>query len=563
MENRFRLFSLAIGCALAACHGALVATAGGASVRTPLSLVKEVESYEVEVVATDRSGAPALVLPTARNLDTGEGIDFPLAVGSTRARLPRASYAVDAGFFGTDPDGSEHWVLMIQPRLDVTGPTTVTMDGRLTRPVAIHVPEPSARRVLEAVDMITVTGAGTFVSSAQHHGSVEEQDNFSFFYTAEIDASLPNSFQTVITSTWAEPGSVPGQRFADSPFVFHTLFFEDGGFVTGLDRSVDLEELAVIDERFAESSPEHDGAMAAIGFPDADGFFAGWGSTLRVRLPARRTAHFMAEGFVWFPIVNETSNGLSETSWSPLALIRLEPGPDRTDWNKGVLGPNLLFPEDPPPFITRRGDRIRLNTVTYYGDSDGHHGTSFTETGTARLFRDGTLIGEEASPGFASFQVPPEAGNYRLEVESNRGGSSPLSTQVTMAWNFRSQAPPTEASVALPVVALRFTPNLDDRNAAPRGRPFVIPFEVSRQLGATAARLESLRLEASFDGGQSWRRAIVLRFGDRGFALVFHPDRGSSVSLRANARDRDGNRVEQTILGAYRLRDDRKADQPR
>jgi hypothetical protein len=51
----------------------------------------------------------------------------------------------------------------------------------------------------------------------------------------------------------------------------------------------------------------------------------------------------------------------------------------------------------------------------------------------------------------------------------------------------------------------------------------------------------------------SWQRALVIRFGDRAFALLLHPG-GGSVSLRARAEDEAGRSVEQTIVDAYHLR---------
>jgi len=48
----------------------------------------------------------------------------------------------------------------------------------------------------------------------------------------------------------------------------------------------------------------------------------------------------------------------------------------------------------------------------------------------------------------------------------------------------------------LPAAAIRYAPELGDRNAAPAGRPFVIPIEVSRQSMVPAAEIDSLGIEA-------------------------------------------------------------------
>ncbi len=52
------------------------------------------------------------------------------------------------------------------------------------------------------------------------------------------------------------------------------------------------------------------------------------------------------------------------------------------------------------------------------------------------------------------------------------------------------------ARAGLPAAAIRYAPELGDRNAAPAGRPFVIPIEVSRQSMVPAAEIDSLGIEA-------------------------------------------------------------------
>ncbi len=58
-----------------------------------------------------------------------------------------------------------------------------------------------------------------------------------------------------------------------------------------------------------------------------------------------------------------------------------------------------------------------------------------------------------------------------------------------------------------------------------------------------------------FRGTLHWAPALVLRLGDVAIALVRHPPGEGMVSLRATALDRDDNRVEQTVLDGYRLRE--------
>ena len=103
-------------------------------------------------------------------------------------------------------------------------------------------------------------------------------------------------------------------------------------------------------------------------------------------------------------------------------------------------------------------------------------------------------------------------------------------------------------------MAIRFGPKLDEDNAARAGRLFLLPVWVQRQTGAPAAKVSDLDLEVSYDDGATWRPVLVVRAGNRGLALLFHPKQGDFVSLRAAATDSAGNSVKQTILHAYRLK---------
>jgi hypothetical protein len=263
------------------------------------------------------------------------------------------------------------------------------------------------------------------------------------------------------------------------------------------------------------------------GFPGSVG-----AAVTRLHLPARRTAYYLAEGLSWDMGFQESvvdGEGLASlvSMSSPARLLRAGTIA-RERWNRGPLGPSMGFP---PAAIRRTGDVIGLDVPSYYSDQTNHFGTAWPdEVGQARLFRDGTLIGEAADASFASFTVPPEAGDYRLEVQSMRGAFGPppeLSTRLDLVWSFRSAAgdPP-----ALPVASVRFLPPLDDRNRAPAGGHLAIPLALSRQTGAPFAPLCSLGVDVSHDRGATWERAAVVRIGDWAVALVRHPREGAGTS---------------------------------
>jgi subtilisin family serine protease len=527
--------------------GVVVATSGDQTVRTPIAVGKEVESHELTVDVIDRLGAPIEIEILIIDIENN---DFLFAMAGAPIRLRRGSYVVDATFFAGDPDRF-HAAMLVQPRLELTGPTSITMDARLAEPIAISVPAPTARRALEVVDYSTPTGIGTIGAALLLS---DPDGSFDAIYSAQIGPASSEPFITVISSFWAEPGTDPEFSFLDSPFTYNTSFLADeDGFPTGFSRRIRNSELTRIDNDYAQSNPAYLGATADFpGVLSSPGII--WGVSTFFHLPASRSSHYLAEIPDWLIVFRERGEDFfPDNELSRFDLI-IPPAGTRTRdrWNQGVIGPSLSFEIPTSALIARDGDEIGLFGPSYYGDRGNHYGFSFLETGAARLFRDGELVGETSFPSFAFFSVPPEPADYRLEVQTVRGGQAQLSTQVDMAWTFRSE---TGDPRGLPVLAARFFPTLDDRNRAPAGRFFVIPVVISRQDEAPTPRLESLRIDASYDRGQTWQRALVVRVGDVAVALVQHPRRGGgTVSLRARATDRDGNTMDQTIRDAYHLR---------
>jgi hypothetical protein len=169
--------------------------------------------------------------------------------------------------------------------------------------------------------------------------------------------------------------------------------------------------------------------------------------------------------------------------------------------------------------------------------------------GSIAVSRDGTLIAQGPWPEGVIVDVPPEAANYRVEVEAARDQQYPISTHHSLAWTFRSGHVDEGTWTPLPVSVVRFTPRLDANHAAPAGRAFPVPVSVDPQPGSDAAPLADLTVEYSYDDGETWQQAPVRG----GLIILHHPTGEGFVSLRATASDTDGNSVEQTIIRSYRF----------
>ncbi|HEY8471593.1 MAG TPA: S8 family serine peptidase [Natronosporangium sp.] len=203
---------------------------------------------------------------------------------------------------------------------------------------------------------------------------------------------------------------------------------------------------------------------------------------------------------------------------------------------------------------------------------------------TYRLYRDGVELPSSALDGFEHirvFQLPEEPGSYRVELEVDPGEAGYSRTEA--AWTFES-GPPTEEG-AKPygyTCPVRDVLRLHDDPCAPTPAVFV-----SYDLGESLAldntvkapgahwfdvyayhhpsplpspAIAGLKLWASYDGGDRWVPAQVRNEGDGKFRvkLVHPPARGhdwQQVSLKVEAWDVEGNRVEVVTYDAFQLRD--------
>jgi hypothetical protein len=121
------------------------------------------------------------------------------------------------------------------------------------------------------------------------------------------------------------------------------------------------------------------------------------------------------------------------------------------------------------------------------------------------------------------------------------------------------------ACAAERILFLRYDLGLDPDNRAEAGRSHSLSLSAYHQPTADgpAPRIGGLRLWVSYDGGDRWQ-AVDARAagGGRYRATLKHPrDDRAAVSLRAEAWDDAGGRIEQTILDAYRLKADDEDDE--
>jgi subtilisin family serine protease len=511
--------------------GAVVATSGDSVTRTPVALDREVESYNLTINTLDSTGAPSA--------DYGLllfGIDSPRFLtpydedGSVEVRVPKGTYLLDnAVYEGTQED--PRISLLIQPNLVVDKDMTVTTDARAAKPIDVT-PPAEAELLLGDIGYSLQTDAGGL-------GSAFLTDDLSRISTAHLGPALPGRFTAKINSQWL---AVDGSYYG-------LAWFPQGAMPTGFTKVVTKKDVATVRADHGAPTPGRNGGKVVFPSPtEGEGFVFGVESP--VDLPGQRNEYVTTDGVQWQGMLNQYNGEDQEAQFiSPYSKYRAGKT-YRTSFNHGMFGPAFTNDGFPGGWIYRYGNDLIIQPPLF-SDAAGNAGFSITESASLQLYRDGELIGEADEPA-AYFEVPAEDSEYRVVVTANRPADVfDVSTTVSAEWTFRSAFVEGNEAAPIKASAVRFTPKLDTANSAPAGVPFLVPVSLQRNGTGAADRPRSLKVEVSYDEGKTWKRAPTIL---NAVAVLYHPTDADSVSLRATATDREGGKVTETVLRAYKLR---------
>jgi subtilisin family serine protease len=520
--------------------GWIVANSGsGATVRTPIAVEREVESYDITLRALDRQGAETDFI--GEILTPGEPL-FVVGLGPVTLRIPRGEYAFAFVVAGGQPEAS----VLSGARLAVREGTELLLDARAAKPIEVKPPRESAGLPFGAVGVLAQADSYAFV--------------FGVFVSNSYDGVLmgnvgpsgdPSRFASYVYGDWLEPG--PNGLFLNSPYTYHLTYFSAGRVFDGLVRRPQERDLAVV-------RAEHPSPAGRVGFkidfvrPETMDITTPALSP-EFTLPATRTEFYTTEGARWRTEV--TRSRLDGQDLVPEALFGAtwrgyRKGPQTERWGVGVFGPALPEPWFPEVWVRQFPQTLVFAVPMYSGAMPGHYGDVLTDTARTVIYRNGVRVAESERAGFVLYEAPAAAGEFRVDTEATQSVFD-TSTRMTASWRFRSRPVPGPDGQPLPVLAVRFLPVLDNENRAPGGVRYAIPITVERHPGAPEAKVSSLSVEVSYDDGRHWHRVPVKRTGAGWTAPVEHPRTGF-VSLRAKAVAADGSSVEQTIIRGYGLR---------
>ncbi|MFJ8689718.1 S8 family serine peptidase [Micromonospora wenchangensis] len=528
--------------------GHLVATAGKLRTVVPVSVHREVESYDLTVQHLDSTGAAA---DTYWSLVSG--IDVPgiepidgTSGGPVTLRMPTGRYAVTGVV--EESGERERSSLLIRPEITLTRDTTVTLDARQAKPITASVPERTARPVLVQtgvlVDLFDRSPAIIDIGAA----------GFGGLYSAQLgDRASHGHVAGYVAHQWARPDGDGG--FAGSPYLYHLGEGFPGRMPTGYRKDVRRPELATMrhelrGERLGDQVERN---MSA----EFDGVY-GWTLSAGVPVGNTWTEYYSTKGVAWSGGITIGQSTDGDPEFRKLlysAPRRYQAGRSYQEvWNTAPVGPTLIATGTPYSSAGRIDDVIRVD-IPLHGDAAGHGGWSAGDTGRTALYRGDELVGEYTEPtdaGFGFFEVPAEAAAYRLEASARRSFTE-LSTEIALTWRFRSARPTSEDWARLPVMVVRYDPKLDRDAAAPAGGRFEVPLRVLGNEGVTVTP-KQVTVQVSYDDGGTWQPAPVRAAGANWTATLQHPRTGGYVSLRTSVTDRQGNSVDQTVIRAYRLR---------
>jgi subtilisin family serine protease len=532
--------------------GRLVATGGEVTLQTPFSFDLEAPSATLKVSALDSQGRPpATVMLSMLRPDPANraGDRFYRATQSLRAPLGStwhvAAYVVNG-------DGTT--ALLTDNKVVVTGDREVVLDARKARPLDITVPDrrASAYDAFAAVNR-TADGLSTSDAIFGDPGSLR---------TADLGpANLPGvitQVQAVFQGPAGSKGSAVSKGSAkrgSAPEVYQVGWRTEGSFITGLVKHVTSRELATVDVEYAQNATGV-AAWRINRIPEADlpGDYPSSSALPPMATPSRRTEHY-STGVPWRSEIVEKSvvDGESVLSLAQKQDPDYRPGRRYHErWNGAALTATLTPVSPGSPVLIRQGDMLYAN-FSGYADGDGHVGWVHTMANPHLILKRGdTVLGEFTGPfaTFGSWNVAAERATYQLRYAFELPDPYRLSRRVESAWTFTTSAGQQGEP---PLTSIGFRPALALDNSGRAGSRLDIPLTFAQQ--ATAGRVTSAEVWASFDDGATWVAVPTDERHGQYTATVHHPKRASGfVSLRATAVDSKGNTVTTTVHRAYDLK---------
>jgi subtilisin family serine protease len=509
----------------------------GTTVRTPLTVYREIEVHNLTVKFLDHSGDP-LESGYAR-LTGPDGYPTWLVGtdGTSVSRLPKAKYTIDV--ITTTED--QRLTFLVAPNVVLDKDTTVVMDLSTAKPVAVRPEaETETEKIQEDVGYALRTQDGWSVTTSVFYSPET-------IYTGQVGApGAKDDFVSKVSSQWLAP---------DGTF-YGLSYVSEGAMFDGLSKIVKHAELAKVQVRVGTQAGAVDGVRTLLPVPTGLGqlwdphnsYPFSWGARTDLKLPAKRTEYLTTQqdGVSWIDLTQVTDVWLQGSQPRTYA-----PGRKYTEqYGYAPFGPSM--PNTGESSVFRVNNQLWL-MPTLFGDSSGGDGNPAIGSGASqnlKLYSGGTLLAEGESVLLA--EVPKEEATYRLVADATRPAQVGLSTAVHAEWTFTSKSVPGDPHVPLDLSAIRFNPRLDNHNSAPAdGKVHLMPVQLQQNPTGALSTPKTLTVDVSYDEGRTWVKAKVRPDMT---VEVRHPAAATGVSIRATATGANNWPIRHTIINAYKLR---------
>ena len=507
----------------------VTATGGGHSVVTPGGVEREGETYDVTFEFVGRDGQPTTdgeAFLTGMEEDNWEVWENVGGETSATVRVPKGRYVANGDVAKYDGEDLTEYDWINQPRLDVTGDTTVKIDARTAKPVDVTVPDTDAERTSVDLGVDVSTDAMTMGISAFLGGGADVR-------TAHLG-----------------PATAAGELYqqvqvyfrGDARTEYQTVYSDANRTTawTGIKRATPQSELAALDLTLGSSAEGRQGFVWAVPY-----IAGGTGASATARdLPYEGKLYVRGgDRIAWELEYWQLGDEWEDIAYTTAGRNYAGGSTYKESFNAAVVGPILTKDIG----VYREGNTIDT-LVPIYLDSAAHGGYSLYENADTSLYRNGDKVASVADiPIGAQFEVPAGSADYRLTTSSTRPATvARTSTKVTATWTFSSAR--TDGMKKLPISVVRYSPTLSAASSSNAGATKKVPVKV---LGSAAgSNLKSLTVWVSTDRGATWKELPVRD----GKVTVVNPAAGKTVSFKAKAVDKQGNSVQQRVFDAYRAR---------
>jgi hypothetical protein len=543
----------------------------------------------VQLTATDLAGQPAgfsfVLLYNMDAISRVNGAVVPVTDGIGRVALPAGNYLAIAEFVDFDAQGAEGKASPIAARFvtstfavpDTSAVTPVALDERsATSRVSATTPRPATQDHIvvgfSPRDAAGQFGAGVDAVGFGPAGTPDGGD----FYVSPTPAPTVGGLRYVVEWGGTSPDG------ASSPYRYDVAFGSDDVPAHETYR-VRTGELAAVHERFYSDPAGSDQSFSTMPNDPVIGLL---GIAVDGSVSGNVTEYAgTALGGKWIQLAF-----IGDVSYEADLHTFAAQDAYSIDWGRGPQAPGFGQHTGPilgPCRACSAGDTLALIFADEAGDSEPDHEGSVGAPTSFSLYRDGTaLVVGDSAIGAVESGIPITPSTYRAVFDVDRSGQdsvtqstrthtdltlrydpdpgpgSRMPADVTCLDGFGSipcciDAPQSAPCNVLPVLSLGYHLAGDETNTS-HAPVQVMGLDVGHLTydghGSHAA-ITSARVEVSFDGGTTWRRAVVTGHAGQYLATWPNPSsaRGSSPALRVTATDAAGGSITQTIEHAYTI----------